>query len=226
MNSKSSPIKFYLMMLTLALSIIYAIPNLYGEDPAIEVSSNNQEAISLDIKNKIEQELTKAKIPHSISTNDDDILIRFKDTDEQITAKDILKDKVSSENLTYSLNLSPRTPAWLTAIGAYPMKLGLDLRGGVHFLLDVDTNSLMKARATGDIKTITQELRDQKIRYKKISLRDQRNIVIVLKNSNDSKEATAIARKSLSGYNIHPSKDIPNTIIATLSTQNIQTMNY
>ncbi len=227
MQSKSSPIKFYLMLLTLILSVIYALPNIYGEDPAIEVATNNQSAISNTILTQIKTELSKANLAYTITNNDDSILIRFTDTDEQITAKDILKDKISNDNIIYSLNLAPRTPAWLTALGAYPMKLGLDLRGGVHFLLDVDTNSLIKARTSGDIKTITQELRDQKIRYKEIKIIDQKNMSITLKNDADTQEAKIIASKTLSGYKIKISKDNPNTIIANLSKQNTQDMtNY
>lgn len=224
MQSKSSPVKFYLMLVTLILSVIYALPNIYGEDPAIEVATNNQSTISNTILTQIKTELSKANLTYTITNNDDSILIRFNDTDEQITAKDILKDKISNDNIIYSLNLAPRTPAWLTALGAYPMKLGLDLRGGVHFLLDVDTNSLIKARTSGDIKTITQELRDQKIRYKAIKIVDQKNMSITLKNDADTQEAKIIAGKTLSGYKIKISKDDPNTIIASLSKQNTQDM--
>jgi preprotein translocase subunit SecD len=224
MQSKISTTKFYLMIATLVISIIYSIPNFYGEDPAIEVSTKNQEPISTEVITKIGNELKKANIQFTVDNqDDDDLLLRFKDTDEQITAKDILKNTING-NIIYSLNLAPRTPSWLTALGAYPMKLGLDLRGGVHFLLDVDTSSLIKARTSGDIKTITQELRDQKIRYKKVALKDSKNIAIYLKNEHDTDEARTIAVKALAGYKIKISKDSPNTIIASLSTQNIQAM--
>ena len=181
MQTKLFSLKHTMLALTIIIGIINALPNLYGEDPAIQISSKNQATINSNVSKIIASNLSQAKIKYTEEKIDDELLLRFLTTDEQITAKDILTDKLHDENIIIALNLAPRTPAWLSMLGAKPMKLGLDLRGGVHFLLDVDTNSLVKARANGDIKSLTQELRDQKIRYKKVYLETNKNIIIELK---------------------------------------------
>ena len=80
----------------------------------------------------------------------DKLLIRFADTDTQLKARDVIKVTLGDDDYTVALNIASRTPRWLTALGAYPMKLGLDLRGGVRFLLEVDANALLKAREDGE----------------------------------------------------------------------------
>ncbi|MBT4885275.1 MAG: protein translocase subunit SecD [Legionellales bacterium] len=224
MEIKPFSAKHIMLAITIIIAIIYALPNLYGEDPAIQVSSKNQAAISTDVSKIIANNLNEAKIKYTEEQQDDELLLRFLSTDEQITAKDILTDKLHDENVIIALNLAPKTPAWLSMLGAKPMKLGLDLRGGVHFLLDVDTNSLVKARANGDIKSLTQELRDQKIRYKKVSLESQKNIIIELKKAEDTDEVKQIARKTLNGYNIKISNSDNTKIIATLTPANMDAM--
>jgi preprotein translocase subunit SecD len=208
MYTTSHTYRNYFLLLIMLLGIIYALPNLYGEDPAIQISSKNRAALPADIQQTIATALDKAHIAYqSTPGEDDDILLRFTSTDNQITAKDLLTDSIQNDQVIIALNLAPRTPAWLNALGAKPMKLGLDLRGGVHFLLDVDTNTLITARINGDIKSITQELRDQKIRYKKVATGPNQTIQIETKNENDTLAARPIVQKTLQGYSVKRQHD-------------------
>lgn len=152
-----------LIALTL-LGIIYALPNLYSEYPVVQISSSMTDA-NASLEQQVKALLTSAKLPFThISLNADGLEIGFKSTDTQLAASDVIR-KGLGKQYTVALNLAPSTPAWLEAIGAQPMKQGLDLRGGVHFLLEVDIESVINRRYEGIMKSIGQQLRDASIRY-------------------------------------------------------------
>lgn len=154
-----------LMLVAIAvIGLIYAIPNLYTEEPAVQVSSQTPVDMSV-LSQQVESLLDEAKIPHSsLITTGDRIEVRFKSTDTQLLAKDVLK-KALDPQLTIALNLAASTPAWFSKIGAEPMKQGLDLRGGVHFLLEVDVDSVISRRFEGLMKGTGQALREAGLRY-------------------------------------------------------------
>lgn len=144
--------------------LIYAVPNLYSEDPAVQISSQN--TVDMDaLGQQVKAVLDNAKIKYnSLSISNDNIEIRFASTDTQLLARDSIKNALGSQ-YTVALNLAPTTPAWMSRIGAEPMKQGLDLRGGVHFLLEVDVDSVVGRRYEGLMKSIGQDLREAGIRY-------------------------------------------------------------
>jgi preprotein translocase subunit SecD len=158
-----------LLILFIALvAFIYAAPNLYGEDPSVQISGANA-TVSLDqtTLDKVTQALQAASIdPMHVEyeNHNSRLLLRFNSTDVQLKAKEILQQSLG-EDYFVALNLAPATPHWLSAIGAMPMKLGLDLRGGVHFLLQVDVDSVVKQRIDGDLNNIAQLLRTERVRY-------------------------------------------------------------
>ncbi|HWL72418.1 MAG TPA: protein translocase subunit SecD, partial [Burkholderiaceae bacterium] len=137
--------KYVVIVVALILGAIYTIPNFYGESPAVQVSSGRQ-TVKIDpaLMARVESILNEAKIPHeavyfdTIGTNST-VRMRFADTDTQLKAKDTLQKALSPdvEDPPYivALNLISNTPRWLVSMNALPMYLGLDLRGGVHFLL-------------------------------------------------------------------------------------------
>ena len=135
------------LIVILIIAAIYALPNIYGEDPSVQVTGNNSQAVvNAQLENKIDKTLETAGItPKATQLSKDNILIRFKSTDAQFKALDIVR-AVIGENYTAAVNLAPATPAWLQSIGAAPMKKGLDLQGGIHFLLDVDIPSAVAKR--------------------------------------------------------------------------------
>ncbi len=167
--------KYIVIAVALILGAIYTIPNFYGESPAVQVSSGRPTVkIDTALMARVESILNEAKIPHeavyfdTIGTNST-VRMRFADTDTQLKAKDTLQRALSpdTEDPAYivALNLISNTPRWLVSVNALPMYLGLDLRGGVHFLLQVDMRAAIDKRLdtlTSDIRTL---LREKNIRH-------------------------------------------------------------
>jgi preprotein translocase subunit SecD len=160
--------KYLLLIVVLVASAIYALPNLYGEDPALQVSSTRNTAVDISTQEKVRGLLDSADVAfNSIVLANEQILVRFADADAQLKAKEVVRDGLG-RGYVVALNLAPRTPEWLRAMDAAPMYLGLDLRGGVHFLMEVDVNAAVKQaeeRYIGDFRGL---LRENKVRYSKI----------------------------------------------------------
>lgn len=171
--------KNLLVLLVILVGILYALPNLYGEDPAVQISSNKSSAvITPDMMNQIQNVLVQHNLKYKkIDAKPNSTLIRFFDTDTQFSAQSLIRDAVS-DDYTVAINLAPASPAWLQAINAYPMKLGLDLRGGIHFLLEVDVDSVISKRLDGMVKTMMDDLRDAQIRYTDISKTKDNGILV------------------------------------------------
>jgi preprotein translocase subunit SecD len=157
--------RYIVIVLLLVLGVIYALPNLYGEDPAVQVALKSGAAIDATASSQLAAALNAAKVPYkSIETKPAAIWVKFASTDAQIEAQDVIRGAFANQYVT-SISLVPRTPAWLSSLGAEPMKLGLDLRGGIHFLLQVDLKDVITHRADGDLKAMSSDLRSQNIRY-------------------------------------------------------------
>jgi preprotein translocase subunit SecD len=168
----------YLLIITLVvIGLFYALPNLYGEDPAVQVSSGRNVAMDDTIQALLQSKLGDAGISSKfVEETETGLLIRFNDTEDQLVAVDLFKDALGQDYIV-ALNLAPSTPAWLQAINALPMYLGLDLRGGVHFLMEVDMNAaIQKAmqRYSSDLRTV---LRKAKLRYTSIREVDDKLVV-------------------------------------------------
>jgi len=178
--------KYLLLILVLVVSTIYALPNLYGEDPALQVTSTRGAEVDVTTQDKVQKLLTGAGIQYdSISLAGTQLLVRFPDTEAQLAAKDVVK-KGLGRGYVVALNLAPRTPDWLRALGAAPMYLGLDLRGGVHFLMEVDVDAAVtqaEERYIGDFRSL---LRENKVRYARIT-----------RYSNENAENDGLARSGV-----------------------------
>ena len=144
--------KYLMVVVVIAIGFLYAAPNLYGEDPALQVSASRGAEVKLDTLDLVKETLEAAKIPVKHAAFEHGfILIRFKNTEDQLKGRDVVANKLG-DNFITALNLAPSTPAWLEAIGAAPLKLGLDLRGGVHFLMEVDmAEALTKQACAGPV---------------------------------------------------------------------------
>ncbi len=181
----------YLLIITLVvLGILYALPNLYGEDYAVQISQKNSATMPAEVEGQIKAILQTEKVPtiaidHQKGGN---LLIRFSSTTLQLKARDAIKAALG-DDYTVALSLAPKTPKWLQAMGANPMKYGLDLRGGVHLLLDVDVDSLIKNRESGDIRNIGTSLRGDNIRYAGMTRVRPNGIVIRFQNSANRDQA-------------------------------------
>ncbi len=173
--------KYLLLVTVLVVGGIYAMPNLYGEDPSVLVSLRNQ-PIDEATQAKVDELLKKSSISaKSSELKNGQLLIRFDSEDAQLAAADTVKSFgfiSRNSNYTVALNLAPATPEWLQSLNALPMYLGLDLRGGVHFLLEVDMDSAQERMESDTASEMRSFLRDQKIRYRGIKREDQGGISI------------------------------------------------
>ena len=178
--------KYFLILIVLSFGIIYALPNLYAPDPAVQISYNDS-TLSPDIK--LQKRLTKVleantsenKVPE-VEIHENYALIRLASSKEQLRVKELFS--TVGDDLIVALNLAPTTPQWLKNIGGEPLKLGLDLRGGVHFLMEVDTQKALNNRQNGTLLDIRRKLRGEKIRYN--SLFVEKDQAIKLKVTQES----------------------------------------
>lgn len=201
--------KNLLLVGLLLLGIVYAIPNLFHDDPSVQISVASAD-VKLDeqVVSKVQQVLRDRHFDHlDVDRSADNLLIRFADTDTQIRARDLLQ-ATFGEHYTVALNLASRTPAWLAAIGANPMKLGLDLRGGVHFLLEVDVNTLIKAREDGDVRGFGDTLRQANIRYMGIERLRPHGLLIKFRDADTLQQARRELKGQLADYVV--TQDVAN----------------
>ncbi|MDD1784198.1 protein translocase subunit SecD [Enterovibrio sp. ZSDZ35] len=182
--------KYIMVVLVLIVGAIYALPNIYGEDPAVQISGARGASVDLSTLDSVKNTLEKDNIPfQSLALENGTVLVRFKNTDQQIEARDVLNAEYKEEGYVVALNLAAATPSWLEAIGATPMKLGLDLRGGVHFLMEVDMDAAMEKLLSQQEDTFRTELREAKIRYRGIRVGADDNIDVTFRNEEDMDKA-------------------------------------
>jgi len=170
--------KYLVIAVALLIGGLYSLPNFYGEAPAVQISSAKPTIkVDLATQARVEKILSEADISNTgiffeNATNVGSIKIRFNNTDTQLRARDLLQQKINVDqndpNFTVALNLLSNTPDWLHAINALPMPLGLDLRGGVYFLLQVDMKGAVQKKVTSLASDIRTQLRDKNIRHQGI----------------------------------------------------------
>jgi preprotein translocase subunit SecD len=186
-----------LMLIVIAIvGFIYAIPNLYTENPVVQISA--ELPVDYDeLKTQIEGILQKNKLTYSsIRIQNEEIEVIFPSTDAQLLARDAIKNALGNQ-YTVALNLAPSTPNWLRAIRAEPMKQGLDLRGGVHFLLEVDIDSVVNRRYEGIMKNIGQTLRGIGIRYSDIRYIAEKGINLRFRDQQSAENALSGLRDKM-----------------------------
>ncbi|MDN7129918.1 protein translocase subunit SecD [Pseudidiomarina sp. 1APR75-15] len=185
----------------LLIAAVYALPNLYGEDFAVQVSATRTTSVDTQVMGRVEDTLAELDImPKSIVMEDDQLLIRLSSDSEQLQARQAILNELGT-NYVVALNLAPATPDWLAALGATPMKLGLDLRGGVHFLMEVDMNEAMR-KILGQMRdTVRTELRDERIRYTGVE-RSGNSIIVTLRTAEDYQAAESYLDGLYDGYTL------------------------
>ena len=175
--------KYIALIVALVFGTIYALPNLFGEDPAVQVSHRTTSITQEDML-LIEQTLGNSNINiKSSDITEGRALVRFDDENIQLQAADVLKSSLGKQYLV-ALNLAPATPGWLRALNASPMYLGLDLRGGVHFLMEVDMVAAIKRQEESLLSEIRSHMRDQKIRYRGVT-RDEEGLHIRFRDADN-----------------------------------------
>ena len=157
------------ILLIVFLSVIYALPNFFGESPAVQIMSlKSGEKIDPIVISQAKNLLNENNISISSAILTEGYLkFKLENNEDQLTAKGLLEEKLGP-NFIIALNLLPNSPKWLESIGGQPMYLGLDLRGGIHFLMQVDLSNIQAKESTGKINEIRSTLRENKIRYDQI----------------------------------------------------------
>lgn len=208
--------KYVLLIAVLLLSSVYAAPNLFGEEPAVQISLDSGEPLSADFGERAAAALTAAGLTARESgLEEGQWVLRFDSEDTQLKASDALK-KSLGDDYVVALNLASRTPAWLRDFGAKPMALGLDLRGGVHFLLEVDVDEVRKKAIENYLTELPAALRKENIRY---SGRRQAGTAVVLDFA-DSERLEAARRYIASQYEeltLSTPENAPLTLEARIS---------
>lgn len=209
--------KYALMLVILIFGLIYALPNLYVPDPAIQITVSDLSA-NLDaaqIKN-IQGILTREHLEiKSMDIQPKSMLIKFNSTDIQLKAKDILQSQLG-EQFIVAINLASSTPTWLERLGASPMKLGLDLRGGLNFLYEVDADSVIEQRIAGDLHNISQTLRDKKIRYTDLNRISSHELKLSFKTPDAVSDAFSLLTQQFRDFNWEKSDKNPLEIHGVL----------
>ncbi|MCP4387609.1 MAG: protein translocase subunit SecD [Gammaproteobacteria bacterium] len=192
MVNRYAPWRYILLILIIVIGAIYATPNLYGEDPALQIT-HRVKLINEAELNNIKSLLQTENIEHrSVELNGNNILVRFDSDGAQLKAATLVREALKASDKKYgvALNLAPATPDWLTAFNALPMYLGLDLRGGVHFLMEVDMESAIEkslTRASGEMRSF---MREEKVRYKAVQA--SKNSISVRFTSVESRDAARL----------------------------------
>ena len=198
-----------LIVFFLFISTLYAIPNLYGSDLAIQITGTGDYVVQEKDLKSINETLSENSVDYKSATiENNNVLIRFSDSKSQLTSKALLKDSLN-RNYVVALNLAPSIPQWLSSLGGRAMSLGLDLRGGVHFLLEVDMNAVTAMAMDRYYNELRTTLRKDKL-YKKIR-KDEDILVVSFKTEELKNEAKKVIKS-----------DLPDLIIVEGSEQALE----
>lgn len=211
--------KNLLVLTVLVFGILYALPNIYGNDPAVQLASSTANPLQQNQADAVASAIKDAGFSvKAFEFKDGKILVRFNNTDDQLKAADLLSDKMSGQAMV-ALNLASATPEWLRKLGAEPMYLGLDLRGGVHFLLEVDMDTALKQAEERYINDIRGAFRDAKVRYQSVA-KENDGIKIVLPNEEARVAAAAVLNKDF--RNLDLAETASNEFTLTVSEREMR----
>ena len=157
--------RYLIIAAVLIPGFFYALPNLFGDDPGVQVRAARSTGVDPALLGRVESILDQQQIePLGLISDDRGVRVRFSGSDEQLTARDSLQESLGNQ-YTVALTLVPSSPAWMSSLGAAPMYLGLDLRGGVHFLMEVDLDSAIDRAEDHYVESIRRTLRENQVRY-------------------------------------------------------------
>lgn len=211
--------KNIIVVLVTAIGLFYALPNLYGEDPALQISQKGA-TVSDATVTQVEQALDTAKLPYkSVAVDQGQVLVRFPDTDSQLRSLDVVKTALG-DKYTAALNLAPRTPKWMQDIGLRPMSKGLDLQGGVHFQLRVDLDAAVQTTLQRDVNDIRSAFRGKLIRYEDLSLAGN-NVNMAFRSPEDVSKARALITAQYPQFTL-TSGSTANSLVANMTPQEVQ----
>jgi preprotein translocase subunit SecD len=200
--NRYSPWKYILILFVVIIGGIYALPNIYGKDPSLQVSASRAAEISelteILVSTALEEAGLQAK---AIDINANSLVVRFDNEDTQLKAQAVVSSSLGSSYVV-ALNLAPATPDWLRSLGAEPMFLGLDLRGGVHFLMEVDMPAAVRKaedRYVSDLRTL---LRENKVRYKTIGRQGSGGVLVRFRDEQQKIDGIELIEKDYNELDI------------------------
>ncbi|MGM0703241.1 MAG: protein translocase subunit SecD [Pseudomonadota bacterium] len=199
--------KYLLILVVLLLGLIYSLPNLFPEDPAIQISTERGDStVGSSQLERIEQELRDAGIAiKAVEEEESRVLIRLEDGEDQLPARDLITERLGDDYVV-ALNLAESTPGWLQSLSASPMTLGLDLRGGVHFLLEVDMDAALEQRLEVNASAIREQLRDERIRYRDTQI-EERSLTFTFANEDDRDTARSLIAREFPDFDYASEED-------------------
>ena len=213
--------KYLLILIVLGFGIVYSLPNLYAPDPAVQVSyTSSSQSADQFLADEIRNILKDKNLNALIELEADYVLVRTNTYQNQLKIKDILSSNLVND-VVIALNLAPTTPNWLEDIGANPMKLGLDLRGGVHFLMQVDTETAIKNRQDGTLQDLRIRFREEKIRYTQALVEEDSSIYLKFNSDEATEKAEDFIKDNYSQFNL-PLMSGDQVLILSLSETEIE----
>lgn len=181
--------RYLLVLIVVTIGVLYALPNLYGDDPALQVSARRSEVVDDALAARVTDALKAANIEVKRSEMQHKrVLLRFNDVDARAKAREVV-EKAVGERYIVALNMAPATPDWLRKIGAKPMYMGLDLRGGVHFLMQVDMDAVRTQTDERFVSELRTAFRDEKIRYRSIAREAEGGVRVSFQNEEMKRKA-------------------------------------
>ncbi|WP_286902551.1 protein translocase subunit SecD [Vreelandella sedimenti] len=213
--------KYLLILVVLVVGLIYSLPNLFPEDPAIQISSAQGDSLDERQIDRVETALSENDIAiKALEEENGQWLIRLRHDDDQLSARDIAADLLGND-ATVALNLAEATPEWLQAFSASPMTLGLDLRGGVHFLLEVDMEAALTQRLEVNGSAMRELLRNERIRYRNTDI-EERSLSIDFASTEDRDTARSLISRDFPEFEYSSEGDgRASTLVMTLSDQSV-----
>ncbi|MFL4557845.1 protein translocase subunit SecD [Yersinia kristensenii] len=212
--------KYLMLIVVIFIGLLYALPNLYGEDPAVQITGARGIAASETTLVQVRDVLEKDNIASkSIALENGAILARFRDPDVQLRAREALMEAMG-DKYVIALNLAPATPSWLAKLGAEPMKLGLDLRGGVHFLMEVDMDTALGKLQEQTMDTLRSDLREKNIPYATVRKLD--NYGVEVRFRDDKTRDDAISYLSSRHRDLVIGSNGSNTLKAVMSDDRLR----
>ena len=214
--------KYVLATLTLLVAALYSLPNLYPQDTAVQITATRGGQLDGALKERVQGVLEKGQIGFkSIAIENGNLLVRLSDPNLQIRAADTIRGELG-QGYVVALNLASTVPGWLTAIGAKPMLLGLDLQGGVHFLMEVDQKAALEKRETGILDDIRGLLRENKIAYAGVD-RGATGILVRLRDAADRDAAAGLIGRDVPQLQLEDGTE-PGVLVAHLRETELKTI--
>ncbi len=208
--------KNLMIIIVTLIGSLYALPNLYGEDPSVQISGTRGQEATTETLAQVNNALASLNIsPKATQLENGSILVRLEKDDQQLPAKEKISEMLG-DKYSVALNLAPATPTWLTDIGGSPMKRGLDLRGGVRFLMEVDMNTAMQKQQEGLQDSLRSDFRKEKIGYKAVKKGENFATVIEFNDSADADKAVRLVKRTHT--TLEASYNSPAEVTFALST--------